>query len=95
MSQVSAEFQELTPDQLREQGLLLAREIVDQVLQPKQQHLRTVVVMEALMALYCLHARSLPPEAMGDVSMALAGVAGEFLKASSTPHAAPAGVPVH
>ncbi|ADU99794.1 hypothetical protein [Alicycliphilus denitrificans] len=94
MSQTNAESQALTPAQFQEQALLLAKEIVDKVLR-QQQPLRTTVVMEALIALYCYHARSLPPEAMGDVAMALAGVAGEFLKASSTPQSAPAGAPIH
>ena len=85
----------ITPDQIGELGAALAKEIIDKVLQPQQKQLRTVVVMEALMLLYRFHAQSLPPEAMGLCSMALADVAGDLLKASATPQTAPAGAAIH
>ena len=91
MSQINVDSQALTPAQFREQSLLLAKEIVDKVLQPNVR-LRTTVAMEALIYLYCLHARTLPPDTQGAIAMALAGIAGEFLHASK---AAPAGAPVH
>ncbi|MFN3437828.1 MAG: hypothetical protein ACK41V_09060 [Acidovorax sp.] len=84
----------ITPAQFQEQSQLLANEIVEKVLRPKTP-LRTTVVMQALISLYCHHAESLPSEARGDVAMALAGLAGEFLKASSAPQTAPAGAPIH
>ena len=89
MSQTNTDSQALTPAQFQEQALLLAKEIVDKVLRP-QAPLRTTVVMQALITLYCRHAESLPLDAQGDIAMALSGIAGEFLKASST---APA--PIH
>ena len=87
-------FPDLTPAQFQEQSLLLAKEIFEKVLRPMTP-LRTTVVMQALMTLYCRHAESLPPEAQGDVAMALAGIAGEFFKASSAAQSAPAGAPTH
>ena len=94
MSPTNAAPQALTPAQFQEQALLLAKEIVDKVLLPKQR-LQTAVVMEALIALYCAHAQSLPAYARGEVAVALAGIAGEFLKSSSAPQSAPVGAPVH
>lgn len=94
MSQTNAESQSLTPDQLREEGATLAKEIIDKVLQPKQD-VRTVVVMEALLLLYRFHAASLPPDAVGICSMAIASLAGELLKASAIPQTAPAGASIH
>ncbi|HRP19370.1 MAG TPA: hypothetical protein PK925_01975 [Alicycliphilus sp.] len=93
MSQTNTESQALTPVQFQEQALLLAKEIIEKVL--RQQPQRVGVVLEALLMLYRFHAQSLSPEAKGDVAVALAGIAGEFLKASSTPQSAPAGVPIH
>jgi len=95
MSQTNTDSQALTPAQFQEQALLLAKEIVDKVLRPKTS-LRTTVVMQALLTLYCRHAESLHPETKGDVAVVLAAIAGELLKAASVaPQSAPAGAPVH
>lgn len=85
----------MTYAQLREQGAMLAAEIIDQVLRPKQPAVRTVVVLEALLLLYRYHAQSLPPDAMGMCSMAIANLAGELLKASAAPQTVPAGASIH
>ncbi len=87
--------QTMTAAQLREQGAVLAAEIIDQVLRPKEPQMRTVVVMEALILLYRFHAQMLPPEAMGLCSMALASVAGDLLKASAALQTVPAGASIH
>lgn len=95
MNQTNAEFQSLTPAQFVEEATSLAEEIINKVLRPRTP-LRTTVVMEALITLYCSHAESLPPEAKVDVAMALGGLAGEFFNSvPSLPQSAPAGTPTH
>lgn len=84
----------ITRAQFQEQALMLAKEIVDKVLRPSSP-LRTTVVMEALIALYCSHAESLPPEAKVDVAMALGGIAGELLQGTSTTQSSAASATTH
>ncbi len=84
----------ITRAQFQEQALMLAKEIVDKVLRPSSP-LRTTVVMEALMVLYCRHAESLPPEAKVDVAMALGGIAGELLQGASTTQSSAASATTH
>ena len=70
-------------------------QLLDQVLRPKQPAMRTVVVLEALLLLYRYHAQSLPPDAMGMCSMAIANLAGDLLKASAAAQNVPAGASIH
>lgn len=86
---------ELTPAEYQEKSAVLAKEIIDTVLRPKEGQMRTVVVMGALMLLYRFHVQSLPSESMVAGAMELASLAGELLKESTTHQTAPAGASVH
>ena len=83
----------LSPAEFNQEARQLALEIINQVLRPKEP-VRTAVVLEALLLLYRFHAEHLPADTQGQCSMALASVAGDLLKAS-TSTSAPAGAPIH
>ena len=76
---------QLTPDELMLEGLKLSKEIIAKVFQHHTPPLRTVVVLEALMLLYRLHAEHLPPDAQGLCAMALGQMAGDLLQRSAAP----------
>ncbi|WOI47003.1 hypothetical protein [Acidovorax sp. BLS4] len=73
---------EFTQADLQNQAGALATEIIDCVLRQPEPP-RTVVVLEALVMLYRIHAQSLSPHGIGLCAMTLGQLAGEMLQAST------------
>lgn len=73
---------EFTPADLQNEAGALATEIIDCVLRQPEPP-RTVVVLEALVMLYRIHAQSLSPHGIGVCAMTLGQLAGEMLQTST------------
>lgn len=83
-----------TPAQ-RSEFQQLAMDMSCQFIKAIEGYQSPYVVMEALLIVHRYTVHQLPPEVIGQVSMAIAAYAGELLQSSASTQSAPAGTPVH